>query len=138
MSSATVPQLVPAADAVPLPLSAFGNLPGDRLDELRVELHPSASLVSSRFPVVSAWQAHQDVQSVRSKTVGKESALVVRPELEVEVWPLPAGGFAFLTSLVKGGTVAEAIGCGLEEAPEFDLSANLSVLIASSAVIAFA
>jgi hypothetical protein len=38
-----------AADAVPVTLGAFSR-------GLTIDLHPSASLVSSRFPVVSIWE----------------------------------------------------------------------------------
>lgn len=63
--------------------------------------------------------------------------MVARPELEVEVWKLPPGGFAFLTPLAEGRTMAEAIAEGLRESDDFDLPANLSILIGARIVVEF-
>jgi hypothetical protein len=124
-----------AADAFPITPDAFAGIAADRLGELRVSLHPSVSVVASRFPIVSVWQSNQvDGQAV-VRNWGRESALIARPELDVEVWKLPPGGFAFVTSLAKGLTMAEAIAGGLRESDEFDLPTNLSILIGARIVV---
>jgi hypothetical protein len=126
-----------AADALPITPDAFAAVPAERLGELRVSLHPSASLVASRFPIVSVWQSSEMGAQETARSRGRESALIARPELEVEVWKLPRGGFAFLTSLAKGLTMAAAVSEGLREADDFDLSANLSILIGARIVVEF-
>ena len=45
-----------AADARPVGAQAFAPLSIKRLKGLRVELHPSVSLVASRFPIVTIWE----------------------------------------------------------------------------------
>jgi hypothetical protein len=123
-----------AADAVSLPPQAFATLPAERLAGLRLTFHPSMSLLQSRFAIVSLWQENQKAGGVALPQVRPEAALIARPMLEVEVWNLPPGGFAFFTALRRGVTMAKAADAAMDAAPEFDLAVNLSVLIKSNIV----
>ena len=92
------------------------------------------SVISSRHPVYSIWYANQDMDRyVPIVPWGPESALVARPDLDVEVHKLPAGGGAFLTALANGGTFADAFAAASEADERFDPVANLSLLIRSVA-----
>jgi hypothetical protein len=126
-----------AADAVPLPSQAFAAVPAERLAGVRLLLHPSVSLLQSQFPLVSLWHANQDVGDVAMPQWREEAALIARPMLEVEVWNLPPGGFAFLTELQRGATMAEAAEAAASAAPDFDLAINLAVLIQANIVTGF-
>jgi hypothetical protein len=126
-----------AADAAPLPPRAFAAIPPERLAALRLSLHPSVSLLQSRFPVVSLWHANQEAGDEALPQWRPEAALIARPALEVEVWNLPPGGFAFLTALWRRATMAEAAEAGAHAAPDFDLAVNLSVLIEANIVTGF-
>jgi hypothetical protein len=118
-----------AADAVSLPPQAFAAIPAERLAGLRLTFHPSVSLLQSRFPIVSLWQANRDAGGVAMPQQRLEAALIARPMLEVEVWNLPPGGFTLLTALRRGATMAKAAEAAMDAAPDFDLAVNLSVLI---------
>ena len=63
---------------------AVSSLQADRLGRLRVVLHPSVSLVQSRFPIVTTWENNQanDGDGMIERWVA-EAALVARPFLEV-------------------------------------------------------
>jgi hypothetical protein len=126
-----------AADAASLPPQAFAAIPADHLAGLRLTFHPSVSLLQSRFPIVSLWQANQEADDVALREGRPEAALIARPMLEVEVWNLPPGGFAFLTALRRGATMGEAADAAANAAPEFDLAVNLSVLIQANIVTGF-
>ena len=126
-----------AADAAPLPPQAFAAIPAERLAGLRLTLHPSVSLLQSRFPIVSVWHADQELDDATLRQSRPEAALIARPMLEVEVWNLPPGGFAFLTALSRGATMAEAAEAAMDAAPDFDLAVNLAVLIHANIVIGF-
>lgn len=126
-----------AADAGSLPPQAFAAIPTERLAGLRLTFHPSVSLLQSRFPIVSLWQANQQADDVALAEGGAEAALIARPMLEVEVWNLPPGGFAFLTALRRGAVMAEAAEAAMDEASDFDLAVNLSVLIQAGIVTGF-
>jgi hypothetical protein len=126
-----------AADAVSLPPQAFAAIPAARLAGLRLTFHPSVSLLQSRFPIVSLWQANGEAGGTTLPQWRPEAALIARPMLEVEVWNLPPGGFAFLSALRRDETLAEAAEAAMDAAPDFDLAVNLSVLIKASVVIGF-
>lgn len=126
-----------AADAVPLPPQAFAAIPAERLAGLRLSLHPSVSLLQSQFPIVSLWHESQEAGDVASPQWRPEAALIARPMLEVEVWNLPPGGFAFLAALSRGATLAEAAEAAMDAAPDFDLAVNLSVMIEANIVTGF-
>jgi hypothetical protein len=123
-----------AADAVSLPPQAFAAIPAERLAGLRLTFHPSVSLLQSRFSIVSIWQANQQAGDATLPQVRPEAALIARPMLEVEVWKLPSGGFAFLTALRRGATMAEAAEAAMDAARDFDLAVNLSVMIQAQIV----
>ena len=125
-----------AADAAPLPPQAFADIPVERLAGLRLTFHPSVSLLQSRFPIVSLWQANQEAGDVALQE-HPEAALIARPILEVEVSNLPPGGFAFFTTLRRGATMAKAAEAAMDAAPDFDLAVNLSVMIRAGIVTGF-
>lgn len=121
-----------ALDALPLPAETFSNLCPDALPDLRFKLHPSISLVSSPFPIVSAWEAGMQGGSVDRWTA--EAALIVRPRLDVHVWRLPPGGCAFFRAIGAGRSVGEAATGAMTSAPQFDLAQIFHVMICAGAV----
>lgn len=125
-----------AADESSLSIDAFARLSPDFLEDLVVAFHPSVALVASRFPVVSIWEAYRADNEPASVTRwAPETALVVRPDDDLQVWLLPAGGHVFLKALHRGATLAEATQKALEAAPNFDLAINLELLISSRVCI---
>ena len=124
-----------AADAVPIDPTAFAALPPNRLAGMGVTLHPSVAIIASRHPIYSIWYANQDMDRyVPIAPWGPEAALVARPDLDVAVQRLPAGGAAFLTALSKGSTFAEAFMLAAEADERFDPVANLSLMIHANIV----
>ncbi|MDX1431468.1 MAG: DNA-binding domain-containing protein [Gammaproteobacteria bacterium] len=103
----------------------------DRLPGMRVELLPSAAWLASEFAVVSLWAAHQ---ASRAELAGvdpfaAEEALVVRPELAVEVHRLPPGGADFVALLAGGAALADAAAAAAARHGAFDLSGVLAIMI---------
>jgi hypothetical protein len=92
-----------AADASPLTVDELASLAPCRWEQIHVELHPSVQIVASLYPIVSIWEAHvrPDDHPIIDSSMA-EDALVVRPDLEVEVHRLPPGAAAFLTALLNG------------------------------------
>lgn len=118
-----------AADAVPLRPEAFKEFGPDALMSTGLRLHPSVTLVTSRYPVVSIWEAHQGDGEPQVADWEPEAALVARPDLDVEVRRLPPGGFAFLTALSQGASIARAAAIAAAEAPGFDPVRNFELLV---------
>ncbi len=108
---------------------ALSSLPAERLWEMRVFLHPSVCLVQSRFPVVTIWENNltDDGDGLIERWLA-EAAIVARPFLNVEVRRLPPGGYAFLSALSKGKTVATAIEIATEAFPRFNVISCLTLL----------
>ena len=128
-----------AADAVPKSPQAFAALPMDRLTHLRVQLHPSVSIIVSSYPIVSIWKVNSDPDhAVPIAPWAAEAALVSRPFTDVEVRRLPPGAAAFLSCLSQNGTVAHAVEAGTAASAEFDVVESLALLIASNVVIGIA
>jgi len=119
-----------AADAAPLDTRCWESIEPGRLLAARVVLHPSLQIVRSSHPVVTIWAMNSDVAEAASiEDCGSEDALVVRPQLDVELRRLPAGGAAFLGALASGAPLGDAAHVAAADDPEFDLAANLAALI---------
>jgi hypothetical protein len=118
-----------AADARPLPPTAFSSLPQEALGATTLILHPSVELLTSTFPIISIWQAHRGGERPVLSTWEPEAALVVRPELDVELHRLPPGGFAFIAALAGRASFTKAATMAAKEVPDFDPVQNLALLI---------
>lgn len=124
-----------SAEAASLPPAALAAIPADRLSELRLELHPSLHLVSSRYPALTIWRMNTEdgVPVPVDLESGGEDCLIVRPNAHVEARVVPPGGMAFVAKLAEGAPLGEAANAGMEAAEDFDLSANLAGLISAGA-----
>lgn len=129
-----------AADATPVAIDVLAGLSHDALGRARLVLHPSLERVASAYPIVSLFERNLDGGRPDSSEEENgldlkrgEDALVVRPELEVEVRRLPKGGCAFVAALAEGTPLGEAAGQVGEE--EFDLAANIAGLFGAGGVI---
>jgi Putative DNA-binding domain len=121
-----------AADVPVLAAEALASIEPASLAELRFTPHPATRIVRSAYPAVAIFAMNRiagPVSPLRSSEA--EDALVTRPDHEVIVSRLPAGGAVFLTRLIEGETLGEAIAAAFEEAPNFDLQANLAGMISA-------
>ena len=118
-----------APHAQPLTALALSFLQVEKLKGLCVALHPSAWLVQSRFPIVTAWENNQT-----NKDGGRIERWVAEAAL---VCPLPArsgtstpsvGRLFLLQALSEGKTVATAIGIATEVVPKFDVVSSLRLI----------
>jgi hypothetical protein len=124
-----------AADATPLGPGHFATLDSEALGEIRIEIHPSAEIVRSPFPIVTIWAMNSGEQELAPiENWRGEDALVARPFLEVQVRALPQGGAAFLLTLASGRPLGQAAEAALADDPDFDLAGNLAGLIGSGLV----
>jgi hypothetical protein len=115
-----------AADAEPLRPDALALIPEERLAETTFVPHPAARVARSRYSAVTIFSANRvDGPVGRIDASKPEDALVTRPALDVAVRRLPPGGAVFLTTLISGAPLGDALDKALEEDPGFDLSANL-------------
>ena len=91
------------------------------LMSLHVHLAPSATILRSRFPIFSIWQANM-VQGAPAPAARAEAVIV-----------LPPGAATFLTSLAKG-PFSYALAEATQAVPEFDLAQTLGLLLEGQAI----
>jgi hypothetical protein len=105
-----------AADAAPAGAEAFAAIEESVLGDLRIEPHPSAEIVPSAHPVVTIWAMNAGERKVGAiEDWRAEDALIVRPQYDVFVHALPAGGAAFLAALFGGARLADAAEAALAQ-----------------------
>ncbi|WP_168880109.1 DUF2063 domain-containing protein [Rhizobium sp. P28RR-XV] len=126
-----------AADATPLNAALLANIEPAGLADLAFVPHPSASIVRCAHPAVTIWAMNTgEIELADIADWTAEDALVVRPEMIVEVHRLPPGGAVFLERLFAGADLGSAFETSLAEAADFDLSANLAGAFTAGAFLA--
>lgn len=127
-----------AADASPLSVDDLASLAPCRWEQMRLNLHPSVQIITSKYPIVSIWEAH--VLPGGRRTIDSsiaEDALVARPDLYVEVHRLPPGAAVFLLRLLKDSTLRAAADEAFRVDPQFDLITTLSGVLTSRIIAGF-
>jgi len=120
-----------AADSPGLDLQTLASLTPEALGELRLSLHPAASLVVSDFPVFDIWRAHQQPDAEQcfaevDLSAGPQYVLVVRASaLEVGVAALGLGDAALLKAASEQAAFGAACQAALDAEADYDLSAGL-------------
>ena len=133
-----------AADAMAVPAEAYQALLADpaRLAATRITLHPACGWLRSMHPVGSIWHAHQGLPDIDAADLAAidfergEDVLVVRPQLEVYVLALPAGGFEWLRALHAGATLGDAAAQAAAASSDFTLAPLLALLLQHGLAIA--
>ncbi len=123
-----------AADAASLPPQAFAAIPADRLAGLRLTFHPSVSLLQSRFPIVSLWQANQEAGDVALPQDAPGGGLDRAADAGGRGMEFAARRLCVFHRAAGGATMAEAAEAAMDAAPDFDLAVNLAVMIQANIV----
>jgi len=128
-----------AADATPLGAEDFAAISSEQIAGLILALHPSLTVVSSTYPIVSIWETNMfddDVRSV-SAEAGSQDAMIARPLMTVEVRTLPPGAAAFIGALTDGQTLGDAAAYAANADERFDLAGNIAGLIDAGVIIGY-
>jgi hypothetical protein len=131
------------ADTPPLDAALLQEVPPEQQMNLGLQLAAAARLVSSPYPVLRIWQAHQresDATFTISLDDGGVDVLVLRRELEIEFVLLAAAEGQWLRELQRGATLAQATQMALDAEPSFDLLAILArhLALGTFAALSFA
>lgn len=124
-----------AADAATLGVEDLAPLLADpqRLPRLRLDLHPSLRLLSSVHPIVDLWAANAaDRDFHLIDWACAQTALVLRNDLEVEVFSLSEDDATFIAALLAGRPLGEAAAQVSRE--NFDFSPALGLLLRAKAL----
>lgn len=124
-----------AADHPPLSAADLSGISPGALGDLRFTPHPSASVVRSQYPIVSIWAMNSGEMPLEPLTSWEgQDALVVRPEMIVNVHELPPGGGAFASVLFSGGSLSTAVEAASRDRDAFDLTMNLVGILQAGAL----
>lgn len=123
-----------AADAAPIAAERLADIPPEQLGELRLTLAPALRLLRSPWPLYDIW-AYNTHEGYPKPAAKAQDVLVTRPEFDPEPQVLPVGGAEFITALQAGQALGAAVETAQAQAPEFDLSAVLALLLSGGAII---
>jgi hypothetical protein len=125
-----------ADDASPVDASTLARIPAERSGDIVLELHPSAQLVTSRYPVVDIWRANQPgaVEATIDLNAGGMRLLVWRNGIDVMWQSLTEPEFAFVGALLDHATLIDACAAALAVGPSFDAGGALRNLFAGGVV----
>jgi hypothetical protein len=116
-----------AADADGLARDRIAALSPQALLAARFTLHPALASCESYFPIASIWRAHQaQATDVLPGSLDRaECALVLRPQLQVDVVESSVAESAALAQLRAGGDMDSAIGAAFARDAQFDFGKAL-------------
>jgi hypothetical protein len=121
-----------AAEETILSLEALAAVDPAELTEVKFGFHPATRLLRSGHPAASIWAGHQGDEVRPPEEWRGEEMLITRPDADVLVRILPAGGFAFACALQGGATLGEAHAAMASE--DFDPGNHLIGLIDAGAI----
>jgi len=115
-----------AADALPFELVRLTQVAPAEYANLLLHVHPACRIVTSAFPIVAIWQAHQPGGSFEIELArGGECALVIRQDDVVTVRELTEDEAHWLGGIMQGLRLGEATDATLNRHPAFDLQNTL-------------
>ena len=127
-----------AAEHSPLDLRRLSEVPDEKRTDLRFCFHPASKLISSRYPVLTIWEAcrdeHEAARTISADEEG-EQVLIVRHEEKVELHRLAIGEHTFLRALKDSYRLGTAYERATEVDNRFDLATTLQKHIALSTLV---
>jgi hypothetical protein len=122
-----------SAEAETLTLAELAAIDSAEVSDLRFAFHPATRLLHSDHPAASIWAAHQSEDEAKPPEHWRgEDTLVTRPDADVGVRVLPAGGYPFACALLDGATLGEAH--EISDFEGFDPGIHLIGLIEAGAI----
>jgi len=117
-----------AASGARLNLEELQSVPAANWGRLSFSLHPASRLIASSYPVLRIWQVNQDNYEGDQRVdlgEGGVRVLVLRHDLEIAMYSLGFGEFAWLTALATGYDITRAYEQACLVQPDFDLNTCL-------------
>lgn len=119
-----------AAEKAPLEIAAVQDVSGDDQMNLVFEIHPSASILKSGWPVYSIWQGHETGDMGKIDLDKSENVVICRPNVDVLLASLDNAGCVFFRGIMNGQMLAEAYAGAAEVDENFDLGFSFGQLFA--------
>jgi hypothetical protein len=121
-----------------LDVEGLQGLSASSWERLGFELHPASRLIESDYPVLQIWQVNRDDytgdQRVDLARDG-ERLMVLRRDLEIAMYRLSPGEFAWLRALINKQDISRAYEQACLAEPEFDLDTCLKRHVARGTLV---
>ena len=105
----------------------------ERIGDLTLAFAPSVRLLRSPWPIHGIWRFNTEDNAPQPPHHAQD-ILVTRPDYDPVPRLLPPGGAALILALARGDRLGHAVGAATAEAPGFDLSPLLSLLMQDNAL----
>lgn len=129
-----------AADAAPLATARLAQVSPEKYDALVFQLHPSARLLASEYPVLRIWEVNQP-DFVGDAAVrldqGGEYLLVLRHKLDITIARITAGEYALLHGFLNAAPLGAAFEAAVAAEPSLNLMRTLQHHIARGTLTDF-
>jgi hypothetical protein len=122
-----------AADAAGFDPARLQALAPDQLLEATFTLAPATRIIRSAWPLHDIWLFNQSADAPRPRSIAQD-VLITRPQFDPAPHALPPGGADWLLSLRDDQTLGDAIEVAATAAPDFDLTACLTLIISAQGV----
>lgn len=122
-----------AADTAPVAGDALSQIPPARLMETCFTLAPTMRILPSPYPIVDIWDFNM-IQDTPPPKAAAQTALITRPELDLEMQAILPETAGFLTALAQGDPLGAAFDGATQTNPDFDLSAALILMLQSGLI----
>jgi hypothetical protein len=122
-----------AADANPLTPEDMAQISPEAAMALSLKAHPATVLLRSDYAIADLFDARSAWPTGQTDFSEPQAVLVCRAGFQVQIMNLDAAHAEFFDAMLKGDTLAEALGSAMELDETFDAGAAIGLLISSSA-----
>ena len=112
---------------------ALSQIAPARLMDTRFTLAPMMRIVPSPYPIVDIWDFNM-VQGTPPPKAIAQTALITRPELDLEMQVILPEQTGFLNAIAQGETLGTAFDAATQINPNFDLSAAIVLMLQSDLI----
>lgn len=123
-----------AGDPEPLDPKVLENLTPEELLGSKLVFSPAVSIFTSKYPVVSIWEAN--TKNGSKPQAGEEFVLVIRPDFDPFPTKISKGEFKFVKSLMEGNSIGVASNSSLLHSKElqFDMADLFRLLLTTNSI----
>ncbi len=122
-----------AADCKPIDPADLQRTPPDAFPTARITLAPALRIIRSPWPVHAIW-TYATHEGAPQPTGTAQDVFVTRPAFDPQMAVPGPGGAAFVQALAERYPIGAAHDIALKDAPHFDLSETLKILLSSGAI----
>jgi hypothetical protein len=126
-----------SSDIAPLSHEELAQIPQNTIETGTFTLLQSAHTITSPFPIFDIWQAAQNGTAIDNIdfSIG-QSVFVVRPELDVHVYPIDHQSAELISKLQGGKSLSDIAQQFADANTDLDLVAFLTLLVQTRAIAA--